>query len=308
MDHTTGMACSAGVFLRQIITRDVKKMDTQGIRLKVDVLAADGDSDFSYDGLLKLAGKDFFWASQVALARCYQYQFNHELGKKANLIGNVAFYQLRAQLERDLKQFLQETFLNDIPKWDVTQSADAYIPFLSELIDYHACSTHPFFTQFLIEKADYEDLRFYLAQEMAPRFDDLLALIQIGSPIKMKMEFAKNYWDEMGNGTYEKVHASMFAKVLNYFNVNTEYAYANILCSSLVSDNLSTMLALYRENYARAVGYLAVTEYCVPMRFRGFIRAARRLNLDEDMLAYHVLHTDIDGEHAEDGLEKLWCL
>lgn len=91
----------------------------------------------------------------------------------------------------------------------------------------------------------------------------------------------------------------MFEKVLKHFNITTEYVLENVILPSLVSDNLSAILALYRENYAHAIGYLVVTEYCVPMRFKYFIEACRRLGVKEDVLSYHILHTNIDGEHAD---------
>lgn len=274
-------------------------MDACDIRIEVDNLAMNIGSKFSYDELIQRNETDPFWAIQAALAHCYKYEFSSELAQKAKLIGNVEFYQFRAKLEQSHQQFIQDKFLTQIPKWDIKKPAVDYIPFLEQLICQHSSFTHKFFTEFLIHDASSEDLRFYLAQELAPRFDDLLAYIQVGSPIKMKMELAKNYWDEMGNGYFEKVHATMFLKVLQHFNVSPEYALENILSSSMVSDNLSASLAIYRENYAHAIGYLAVTEYCVPRRFKSFITACRRLKIKEEVLSYHVLHTDIDGEHAE---------
>lgn len=274
-------------------------MDASLIRMEVDNLASNANYDFSYNMLVNRNEGKAFWATQVALSRCYKYEFNAELAQKANLVGNVQFYQFRARLEQQLQQFIRENFLAQTKQWDTTKPAHEYINFLEELICSHSSYNHRFFTEFLPEEATKECLRFYLAQESSPRFDDLLALIQVGNPIKMKMELAKNYWDEMGNGNFSNVHATMFAKVLQYFNVTTEYSLEHVILSSLVSDNLSSILALYRENYAHAIGYLAVTEFCVPRRFKYLLEACRRLNVPEDILAYHILHTDIDGEHAE---------
>lgn len=274
-------------------------MDAAVIRLQVDNLASNTNKNFSYADFIRQNEGKAFWATQVALAHCYKYEFNAELAQSAGLMGNVAFYQFRASLEQELQAFIRNKFLAGGARWDITRPAQEYIPFLEELIRQHTSYHHPFFKEFLPHQATHENLRFYLAQESSPRFDDLLAMIQVGSPIQMKMELAKNYWDEMGNGNVNNVHANMFAKVLQYFNVTSEYAFENVLLSSLVSDNLSAALALYRENYPQAIGYLAVTEFCVPMRFKAFIEACRRLNVKEDVLSYHILHTDIDGEHAD---------
>lgn len=274
-------------------------MDSFLIRNKIHELALGiSQDDFSYNELAKLNEEDFFWAIQVSLSQCYKYEFNSELAQKANLFGNEKFYQFRAKLEQNFQVFIKEKLLSEIETWDISKPAWEYVNYLEQLISNHPSYNHIFFKEFLNKLATKEDLRFYLAQESVPRFDDLLALIQVGVPIQMKMELAKNYWDEMGNGNLNNVHAAMFSKLNHYFNITPEYTLEKMLPFSLVSDNLSAMLAIYRENYARAIGFLAVTEYCVPRRFKFFIEGCRRLGIKEDILSYHILHTTIDGEHA----------
>jgi hypothetical protein len=274
-------------------------MDVSMILAKVDCLASGKEhNNFTYDDLISIHEGKSFLAAQIALAHCYKYEFNFELAQKANLFGNVEFYQFRAKLEQDFKNFIQINFLAETKAWDITKPAKEYVSYLERLICEHSSFHHKFFTEFLPKTATKEDLRFYLAQESAPRFDDLLALIQIGCPLQMKMELARNYWDEMGNGNFSKVHAAMFSKLLENFNVTPEFTLEKALLSSLVSDNLSAMLSIYRENYAHAIGFLAVTEYCVPRRFKSFIEGGKRLGIQDDILSYHILHTDIDGEHA----------
>lgn len=275
-------------------------MDSSLIRKKIDNLAAGiNDNPFSYDDLLSQYNDNIFLATQIALSQCYKYEFHSELAQRVNLFGNDKFFQFRSLLEQSFHSFIKEKFLTDVTAWDTSLPAEEYIDYLKQLIGDHSSFNHRFFTEFVAKFASKEDLRFYLAQESSPRFDDLLALIQIGNPMPMKMELARNYWDEMGKGNFNHVHAAMFAKVLQYFDVTTEYALEKVLVSSLVSDNLSAMLAIYRENYAYAIGFLAVTEYCVPLRFNYFIKGCQRLGVCNDVLAYHILHTDIDGEHAE---------
>lgn len=280
-------------------------MDALLIQNKIDLLASGVDNNFSYTDLINNNKNQILWAVQIALAQCYKYEFRFGLNHDAKLFGNAEFYQFRSQLEKHFQTFIEEQLLINIKKWDTTQPADNYIHFLKQLISNHPICEHQFFTEFLPKKATKEDLRFYLAQESVPRFDDLLSLIQIGNPETMKMELAKNYWDEMGGGNFEKVHATMFSKVIKYFNITAEYVQNNVLASSLISDNLSTMLAIYRENYAHAIGFQAVTEYCVPARFQSFIEGCRRLSIEEDILSYHILHTDIDAEHAEGWFQKI---
>lgn len=175
-------------------------MDASVIRMEVDNLASNAnyiDNNFSYSRFISLNEGKTFWATQVALSHCYKYEFNTELAQKSSLVGNLKFYQFRAKLEQILQQFIKKKFLIETKRWDITKPADEYVNYLEELICNHPSYSHRFFTEFLTKDATNENLRFYLAQESVPRFDDLLALIQIGSPIQMKMELAKNYWDEM---------------------------------------------------------------------------------------------------------------
>lgn len=179
-----------------------------------------------------------------------------------------------------------------------TNGAD-YVRWLKKLISDHPCSTHTFYHNFL-SKADASDLRYFLAQEtnLDPRFDDILALMQIGVQGGEKMEIANNYYDEMGNGQLDQVHSHIFKKTLDDVGADEQYIRSNVLIDGRMSGNLSACLALYRRHYYKAIGYFGVTEYLAPRRSKFFVSAWRRNDLPESGAVYHEMHIKIDAGHA----------
>ncbi len=143
-------------------------------------------------------------------------------------------------------------------------------------------------------------MRFLLAQETSldPRFDDILALIQLGTAGSEKIEIAGNYWDEMGNGEATNMHGALFAKALEALDVDDRYISDSLLLEAKLCGNLSAALTLSRRHYFKAIGYFGVTEYLAPRRFRSLIAAWRRLELPAEGIRYHDLHVEVDAGHA----------
>ncbi|MEZ4449739.1 MAG: iron-containing redox enzyme family protein [Nannocystaceae bacterium] len=175
-----------------------------------------------------------------------------------------------------------------------------YVPWLTGVIGDHPAASHPFYATTLAKTATREDMRFYLAQEtnLDPRFDDILALVQIGTAGEEKMEIAANFWDEMGNGEEDEVHTALFAESLRALDVGPAYIAEHLLLEAKVSASLSSCLALSRRHYYKAIGFFGVTEYLVPRRFTAFLEGWRRLGLPMEAVKYHDLHVRIDAVHA----------
>lgn len=175
-----------------------------------------------------------------------------------------------------------------------------YLQWLTAVIGDHPAASHSFYSTFLAKTATREDMRFYLAQEtnLDPRFDDILALVQIGTAGEEKLEIGANYWDEMGNGEEDEVHTALFAESLRALDVNPTYIAERLLPEAKVSASLSSCLALSRRHYFKAVGFFGVTEYLVPRRFTGFLEGWRRLGLPMAAVKYHDLHVRVDAVHA----------
>lgn len=213
----------------------------------------------------------------------------------------------RQPISRDVAAQLERAVLDDqlrrIPEEDVTgypHSGPEYVRWLKTMVGAHPAGWHPLYHEHLGEHGSREDLRLLLAQEtnLDPRFDDILAALQIGRHGSEKMEVAGNYWDEMGNGDPGQVHTWLFAQALESIAVDSAYVRDTFLLEAGVSGNISACLALSRRHYFKAVGYFGVTEYLAPRRFRCVVDAWRRLGLDEIGVVYHDLHIGVDAGHA----------
>jgi hypothetical protein len=151
-----------------------------------------------------------------------------------------------------------------------------------------------------VQHATRDDIAFYLAQEtnLDPRFDDILALMQIGTEVGQKLEIAKNYFDEMGNGELNLVHSRQFNAALQALDVNEAFIAGNMLLDARISGNISACLVLSRRHYFKAIGYFGVTEYMTPRRFKHVVEAWRRNRLPPEGVIYHDSHIIIDVQHA----------
>jgi pyrroloquinoline quinone (PQQ) biosynthesis protein C len=219
-----------------------------------------------------------------------------------------------APIARDMAAILEENYLSCYLKAPGAQDIASpptdgkeYVRWFKDIIQAHCSSNHQFYEHFLPDIADREHIRFYLAQEtnLDPRFDDILAQIQIGHHGVPKMEIAQNYWDEMGNGDSGAVHTSLFQKTLTYLGVDAKYLRANVFAQSIASGNMSACLALYRRHNLRALGYFGTTEYIAPKRFKSLLKAWERNGLDPVFAEYHRLHVSIDAVHGNAWLNNV---
>jgi len=197
-------------------------------------------------------------------------------------------------LKHEMKAISEET-LTSYP----TRGSE-FVGWLKRLISTHRCSMHPFYQSFLAQTARAVHLKFFLAQEtnLDPRFDDILALIQLGQQGNAKMEIANNYYDEMGNGQHAQVHSHLFKRTLDEMNIDERFVRESMILDGRITGNISACLALHRRHYYKAIGYFGVTEYLAPRRSKQFVAAWKRNNLSEAGIVYHDMHIEIDARHA----------
>jgi hypothetical protein len=210
------------------------------------------------------------------------------------ILRDVAALLERAMLSHELSRIPQD-MITGYP-----ESPADYVRWLKALVGEHSASRHPLYHEYLKHHGDCQSLRLLLAQEtnLDPRFDDILAVMQIGRSGSEKMEMAANYWDEMGNGSPDQVHTTLFRLALDALAVDDQYIRDAFLLEASISGNLSACLALSRRHYYKAVGYFGATEYLAPRRFRCLVDSWRRAGLDEAGAKYHDLHIGIDAVHA----------
>lgn len=211
------------------------------------------------------------------------------------ILRDIAAIFEKSMLDHEIKQFTHD-WLEDVPK-----DGQSYVKWLKNIISKHSSSVHPLYNDFLGLHAQSHHLAYYFAQEtnLDPRFDDILAFLQVGLPVEPKLELAQNYFDEMGNGNPAEVHSHMFKTALQQIGVDDQFLQDNMLLDAKISGNISAALALSRRHYFKAVGYFGVTEYLAPRRFKHVVNAWRRNGLPESGITYHELHIGIDAVHAK---------
>ncbi|MFY4722109.1 iron-containing redox enzyme family protein [Streptomyces sp. LaBMicrA B280] len=215
-----------------------------------------------------------------------------------SLLGEI-LDDIRSVLENammaDLRARIDQRELASAP-----QDPEEFLPWYRNFISNHKASNHPFYRDFLENRASIEDIRFYLAQETSldPRFDDILSLLTVGTDGSEKMELVTNLWDELGNGNTNDVHTSVFAKTLADAGVSKEFIDTNIMLESVICGNVSAALALSRRHCYKAFGYFGVTEYLTPRRFRSYMVGCKRLGMPKSAYVYHDQHIQIDARHG----------
>lgn len=187
------------------------------------------------------------------------------------------------------------------------QNYSEFINWYNELHSLHTKEVATFF-DWLANEATLEELGFYIAMEeqVDGRFDDVIALAQLGLTGDMKLALAENYWDEMGLGKESEMHTILFndsAKKLSALLDN------KILtpppAEALKNGNLLLMYSLRRQYHPRLLGALAILEHTAPYRFSKTVKAMKRLNLSEDIIYYHEMHIKIDANHGKQLLQRV---
>jgi len=241
---------------------------------------------------------DAFYAQQFLLSRIYQLHTLIPSGQTAE--GSVALHEITRLLEEATiaaqDADLEPGVLDTLPT-----EPRAYLSWIKRTAKDHRVYKHEYYRNFIHNHATADDLRNYVIQESVVdgRFDDLLAMMQVGTAGAAKLEIAANFWDEMGNGDRDQVHTYLFNKIFEVFEVDEDELERSLTANALLSGNLAVLLCRYRQFYAEAVGFLGMTEWLVPDRFVHVLHAWDRLGLPQEGVVYHRLHVTIDSQHAQ---------
>ncbi|WP_215844896.1 iron-containing redox enzyme family protein [Candidatus Pantoea bituminis] len=187
-------------------------------------------------------------------------------------------------------------------------NAEEFLAWYNKLHMAHRKTVSQFFTR-LAERSTLEELSFYIAMEneVDGRFDDVIALAQLGMTGDMKLALAENYWDEMGMGVLEEMHTVLFnhsSEILrNISGERSGKVYAPT--AALKNGNLLLMYALRRKYHPRLLGTLAILEHTAPYRFAKTVQAMRRLGMPEDVIYYHEMHIQVDANHGKQLIERV---
>jgi len=181
---------------------------------------------------------------------------------------------------------------------DVPTDAPGLVAWFEALEELGPGQGDPLFP-WLASSASRDEMRWFLAQEVAGEagFDDLVALTQIRMPTRVKLELARNYWDEMGRGHEAGMHGPMLSHLAATLGV--EQSSDGIVWESRALGNLLAGLAANRHYAYHAIGALGVVELTAPGRAALVAQGLKRLRLDAGARRYYSLHATLDVRHSE---------
>ena len=151
----------------------------------------------------------------------------------------------------------------------------------------------------LEQHADLDRMRWYLTQEAAGEagFDDLTAFVQVKLPVRIKLELARNYWDEMGRGNAKGMHGPMLHRLVERLDLQGDIE--NTVWESLALANAMTAMATRRDYAWHALGALGVIELTAPGRSAAVAAGLKRLKVSAKDRLYFDLHAVLDVKHSK---------
>jgi hypothetical protein len=149
----------------------------------------------------------------------------------------------------------------------------------------------------LAESASRQQMCWFLQQELAGEagFDDLVALTQVKLPNRPKLEMARNYWDEMGQGHEPGMHGPLLTALSQALDLKPG---ANTVWESLALSNLMVALATTRHYTYQSVGALGAIELTAPGRSQLVNAGLKRLGIGGAARRYYALHATLDVRHS----------
>ncbi len=207
--------------------------------------------------------------------------------------------------DRDLRlRRLEGEFLDSLRREIADQAADAptdpdgFLAWFEALRDRGPGQNDPLFP-WLAREADRDQMRWFLGQEAAGEagFDDLLSYTQVRMPARAKLEFARNYWDEMGRGNPKGMHGPMLEVLIERLELDAEID--DTVWESLALANAMTGMATTRRYAWHSVGALGVIELTAPDRSAATAAGLRRLGFSGRERRYFDLHAVLDVKHSE---------
>lgn len=180
----------------------------------------------------------------------------------------------------------------------VPTDPDGFLDWFERLREVGPGQGDPLFP-WLAEAADREQMRWFLGQEAAGEagFEDLLALTQVRMPARAKLEFARNYWDEMGRGNPKGMHGPMLGMLIEALDLDASID--GTVWESLALANAMTAMATTRRYAWHSVGALGVIELTAPGRSAATAAGLRRLGFSAVERRYFDLHAVLDVKHSE---------
>ena len=219
-------------------------------------------------------------------------------------LGGGERYQHHPAVAR-LKWELEDAFLAEVTRRDQAERWDLPDGVAAAVRAIGVRGLVPDLYEWLAEAADADEIAEFLSIEGGPDggFDDLVAACQIGLDGAPKLELARNYWDEMGNGSPARVHTELHRKLT---------ASLGLICppreerpvAALERSVLSGVLATNRRLQPEMLGALGLLELQAGPRCRKVVAALERIGAGEEALDFYVEHATVDPRHGRDWVDN----
>jgi hypothetical protein len=182
---------------------------------------------------------------------------------------------------------------------EAPQQPDAFVAWFEDLEATGPGQHDPLF-DWLADEAPLGAMTWVLRQEVAGEagFDDLVAMTQVKMPAQVKLELARNYWDEMGQGHAGGMHGPMLSRLADELGIGKP-ASADVVVESLALGNLLVALAVHRRYAFASIGALGVIELTAPGRAAKVNAGLKRLGVTGEARKYFALHATLDVKHSE---------
>ncbi len=210
-----------------------------------------------------------------------------------------------AELRREhLMRFLEADMVEGLRAEVAARAAqaptdpDRFVAGFEALKDHGPGQGDPLFP-WLAKDATLEQMKWFLTQEAAGEagFDDLVALTQVKlRPPSAKLELARNYWDEMGRGSYGGMHGPMLDRTVEELDLHP--VIEGTVTASLTLANAMTAMATHRRYAFHSLGALGVVELTAPGRVAQVAAGLKRLGAPPVARKYFALHAVLDVEHS----------
>jgi hypothetical protein len=181
---------------------------------------------------------------------------------------------------------------------EVPRDPDAFMSWFDRLEQHGPGQRDPLFS-WLATDASLRAMRWFLEQEVAGEagFDDLVALTQVKMPPRAKLELARNYWDEMGQGHENGMHGPMLSRLSEALGLQPDPH--RVVWESLALGNLMLAFGANRRYAYHSLGALGVIELTAPGRATQVNQGLKRLGIAGDVRQYFALHATLDVKHSE---------
>ena len=219
------------------------------------------------------------------------------LGEKVRWQHHPAVAALKCRLEERFVARLRA--YDDAMGWDLPDDAVAAMRMIArrDLV--------PAIYEWVAAEADLGDLVDYLSLEGGPDggFDDLVAACQIGLDGEPKLELARNYWDEMGNGTLAAVHTELHRDLARALGLR-DVPRTDLPTEALERGALGSLLATNRWFQPEMVGALGLLELQAGPRCRKVVAALERVGAPQGAFPFYAEHAEVDPRHGKDWLDN----